>query len=117
MQIGFCGLGRMGAAMVSRLLDQGRQPIVWNRNPDKAKPLVTKGARAAPTPAAVAAQSDIVQRTRMDAAAGPASGSGCGITEPGSGNREGPPGTWPALSELQSSSSRSETRCAGRPPA
>ncbi|HYL48864.1 MAG TPA: NAD(P)-binding domain-containing protein, partial [Stellaceae bacterium] len=45
MQIGFCGLGRMGAAMVARLLDQGQKPVVWNRNPDKIKPLVTKGAR------------------------------------------------------------------------
>jgi len=66
MQIGFCGLGRMGAAMVARLLDQGQKPVVWNRNPDKIKPLVTKGARAAPTPAAVAAQSDIVLSILLD---------------------------------------------------
>ena len=66
MQIGFCGLGRMGAAMVARLLDQGQKPVVWNRNPDKIKPLVTKGARAAPTPAAVAAESDIVLSILLD---------------------------------------------------
>jgi len=66
MQIGFCGLGRMGAAMVSRLLDQGQKPVVWNRNPDKVQPLVTKGARAAPTPAAVASQSDIVLSILLD---------------------------------------------------
>ncbi|HYL33609.1 MAG TPA: NAD(P)-dependent oxidoreductase [Stellaceae bacterium] len=66
MQIGFCGLGRMGAAMVARLLDQGQKPVVWNRNPDKIKPSVTKGARAAPTPAAVAAQSDIVLSILLD---------------------------------------------------
>jgi len=66
MRIGFCGLGRMGAAMVSRLLDQGQKPLVWNRNPDKVQPLVTKGARAAPTPAAVAAQSDIVLSILLD---------------------------------------------------
>jgi len=56
----------MGAAMVARLLDQGQKPVVWNRNPDKIKPLVTKGARAAPTPAAVAAQSDIVLSILLD---------------------------------------------------
>lgn len=66
MQIGFCGLGRMGAAMVARLLDQGQKPVVWNRNPDKVKPLVTKGALAAPTPAAVAAQSNIVLSILLD---------------------------------------------------
>jgi 3-hydroxyisobutyrate dehydrogenase len=66
MQIGFCGLGRMGAAMVARLLDQGQKPVVWNRDPGKVKPLVVKGARAAPTPAALAAQSDIVLSILLD---------------------------------------------------
>jgi 3-hydroxyisobutyrate dehydrogenase len=56
----------MGAAMVARLLDQGQRPVVWNRDPDKIKPLVAKGARAAPTPAAVAAQSDIVLSILLD---------------------------------------------------
>ena len=69
MQIGFCGLGRMGAAMVSRLLDQGQKPVVWNRNPDKVASLVIKGARAAPNPAAVAAQSDIVLSILLDESA------------------------------------------------
>src|SRR5487761_1495028 len=69
MQIGFCGLGRMGAAMVARLLDQGQKPVVWNRTPDRTKPLVVKGARSAPTPAAVAAQSDIVFSMLLDEAA------------------------------------------------
>ncbi len=66
MQIGFCGLGRMGSAMVARLLDQGQRPVVWNRNPDKVAPVVAKGARAAATPAAVAAQSDIVLSILLD---------------------------------------------------
>jgi 3-hydroxyisobutyrate dehydrogenase len=66
MQIGFCGLGRMGAAMVARLLDQGQKPVIWNRDPEKVKPLVVKGARAAPTPAVLAAQSDIVLSILLD---------------------------------------------------
>ena len=66
MQIGFCGLGRMGAAMVARLLDLGQKPIVWNRSPDRVKPVVAKGARSASTPAEVAAQSDIVLSILLD---------------------------------------------------
>lgn len=66
MRIGFCGLGRMGAAMVARMLDQGQKPVVWNRNPDRVKPVVAKGARSAPTPAEVVAQSDIVLSILLD---------------------------------------------------
>ncbi|MGH6968640.1 MAG: NAD(P)-dependent oxidoreductase [Stellaceae bacterium] len=69
MQIGFCGLGRMGTAMVARLLDQGQKPVVWNRNPDKTKPLAAKGARPAATPVEVAAQSDIVLSILLDESA------------------------------------------------
>src|SRR5690349_16662605 len=60
MEIGFCGTGRMGAAMVQRLMDQGHRLTVWNRTEAKAKPLVEKGARWAKTPAEVAAANDIV---------------------------------------------------------
>ncbi|HJT09007.1 MAG TPA: NAD(P)-dependent oxidoreductase [Stellaceae bacterium] len=60
MEIGFCGTGRMGAAMVQRLMDQGHRLTVWNRTEAKAKPLIEKGARWAKTPAEVAAANDIV---------------------------------------------------------
>ncbi|MBP2321045.1 3-hydroxyisobutyrate dehydrogenase-like beta-hydroxyacid dehydrogenase [Kibdelosporangium banguiense] len=38
------GLGAMGSALVEALLVAGYPTTVWNRTPDRAKPLVTKGA-------------------------------------------------------------------------
>jgi len=66
MNIGFCGLGRMGAAMVARMLDQGQKPVIWNRSADKAKPLIERGAIWAASPADVAAKSDIVLSILID---------------------------------------------------
>jgi len=66
MQIGFCGIGRMGGAMVGRLLEKGVVPVIWNRDAAKAKPYLDQGARWAATPAAVAAQSDIVFSILLD---------------------------------------------------
>lgn len=60
MDIGFCGTGRMGTAMVLRLIDQGHRLTVWNRTEAKAKPLLERGARWAATPAALAQSHDIV---------------------------------------------------------
>src|SRR5690242_7200215 len=54
MEIGLCGTGRMGAAIVLRLIDQGHQMTVWNRSAEKLKPLLEKGAHAAQTPGEVA---------------------------------------------------------------
>lgn len=39
MDIGFIGLGSMGAAMVPNLVKAGHRVRVWNRNPDAAKAL------------------------------------------------------------------------------
>lgn len=47
MNAGFIGLGRMGAAMAARLIDAGHTVTVWNRTPDKAGPLVERGATLA----------------------------------------------------------------------
>ncbi|HWI27997.1 MAG TPA: NAD(P)-dependent oxidoreductase [Stellaceae bacterium] len=60
MEIGFCGTGRMGAAMVLRLLDQGHRLSVWNRTESKAKPLIERGAAWAKSPAALAQSHDLV---------------------------------------------------------
>jgi 3-hydroxyisobutyrate dehydrogenase len=69
MDIGFCGTGRMGAAMVLRLIDQGHRVTVWNRTEAKAKPLLERGARWAKTPAAVAAAQEIAITMLIDAPA------------------------------------------------
>lgn len=60
MKVGFCGLGGMGAAMATRLLDRGHRVSVWNRTAAKTQPLVDQGAVRAATPASVAAGSGIV---------------------------------------------------------
>jgi hypothetical protein len=54
MQIGFVGLGPMGAAMANRLVSAGHQVTVWNRTAEKTRPLVEAGAQAADSPAAAA---------------------------------------------------------------
>jgi 3-hydroxyisobutyrate dehydrogenase len=69
MEIGFCGIGRMGAAIVQRLMDQGHHVTVWNRNAAKVAPLVERGARAAANPAALAATHDLVMTILTDARA------------------------------------------------
>ena len=60
MQIGIAGLGRMGAAMAARLMEVGHTLAVWNRSPEKAKPLVDAGAKRADTPEDVAEHSDVI---------------------------------------------------------
>ncbi|MEU1852757.1 NAD(P)-binding domain-containing protein [Streptomyces sp. NPDC019990] len=44
------GLGSMGSALAAALLDRGHPTTVWNRSPEKARPLVERGARLAATP-------------------------------------------------------------------
>lgn len=44
MQIGFIGLGKMGAFMVERLLKDGHEVVVYNRTPEKTKEIEKKGA-------------------------------------------------------------------------
>jgi 3-hydroxyisobutyrate dehydrogenase len=60
MKIGLAGTGRMGAAIVMRLLDCGHELTVWNRGADKLKPLLEAGAKAATTPKELAEKSEII---------------------------------------------------------
>ncbi|CAN5609658.1 NAD(P)-dependent oxidoreductase [soil metagenome] len=46
-RVGWIGLGRMGEAMVKRLLKAGHEAAVWNRTASKAAPLVDYGAQIA----------------------------------------------------------------------
>lgn len=60
MKIGICGMGRMGAAMAERLLGVGHAVTVWNRDAGKTAPLVAKGAVAAASSGALAAEAECV---------------------------------------------------------
>jgi len=60
MKIGVAGLGAMGANVAARLMEVGHQVTVWNRTPEKAKPLAEAGATVVSSPAAVAAASEAV---------------------------------------------------------
>ena len=50
--ISVIGLGVMGSALASTLLQNGYSVTVWNRSPDKAKPLTEAGATLADSAAA-----------------------------------------------------------------
>jgi len=49
MNIGFIGLGNMGAAIAGRLLEAGHPLRVWNRSPEPARRLAERGAQVAAT--------------------------------------------------------------------
>ena len=67
--VGFVGLGSMGSAVVERLLEAGVTVTGWNRTAGKAEALEERGMRRADTPAAVAAESDVVLSMVTDTAA------------------------------------------------
>ncbi len=59
-RIAFIGLGRMGSGMAGRLLAAGHEVVVSNRTPERARPLLDKGAEWASTPAAAVADAQAV---------------------------------------------------------
>src|SRR5437762_2245617 len=67
MQIGIAGLGRMGAAVAARLMEVGHTVTVWNRTPDKAKPLTDAGAKQVATPEDLAEHSEVMITMLTDA--------------------------------------------------
>ncbi|MDA5110057.1 NAD(P)-dependent oxidoreductase [Brevibacillus thermoruber] len=60
MKIGWIGLGNMGIPMAGNLLAAGYEVKVWNRTPNKAEPLLARGAALAGSLAELAAECDIV---------------------------------------------------------
>lgn len=69
MKLGLIGLGHMGAAMASRLLDAGHRLVVFNRTKEKAAPFAARGARVAETPADAARDVDALVTMLADDAA------------------------------------------------
>jgi len=51
MNIGFLGLGQMGAGMAANLIKAGHHVTIYNRTPGKAAALLAEGAKEAQTPA------------------------------------------------------------------
>lgn len=47
MKIAFLGLGRMGSELVQHIITAGHEVTVWNRSPERARPLGDRGARVA----------------------------------------------------------------------
>jgi 3-hydroxyisobutyrate dehydrogenase-like beta-hydroxyacid dehydrogenase len=60
VKIAWIGTGIMGAPMARRLLSGGHRLHVFNRSPEKARPLVEEGAVMAPDPAAAAQSTDAI---------------------------------------------------------
>ncbi|MDT5149882.1 MAG: hypothetical protein QOI01_1615 [Mycobacterium sp.] len=52
--VGWIGAGRMGYALIERLLDAGYEVSVYNRTRSKAEPLAERGAKLVDTPAQLA---------------------------------------------------------------
>ncbi|MGR9100193.1 MAG: NAD(P)-dependent oxidoreductase [Gammaproteobacteria bacterium] len=67
--LGFIGIGLMGQPMTLRLLNAGYFINVWNRTPDKCRPVIDAGARLAGSAAELTERSDIVITCLADTAA------------------------------------------------
>jgi 2-hydroxy-3-oxopropionate reductase len=60
MKVGFIGLGLMGRPMALNLIKGGHQVTVWARRAESMAPLLSAGAMAAASPAALAAGVEVV---------------------------------------------------------
>src|SRR5882724_10649969 len=60
MRVGFIGLGAMGSRMAGRLLAARHDVLVYNRTPERTRPLEQGGAKVAPTAKQLAAGVDVV---------------------------------------------------------
>lgn len=59
-QVGFIGLGKLGAPIAHNLVTSGVRLTVWNRTPSKAEPLVGAGAKLASIPSDAIAHGGVV---------------------------------------------------------
>lgn len=60
------GLGAMGSALAETFLARGLQVTVWNRSPERAEPLVAKGAAKAGSPGEAIRASQLVVVSVLD---------------------------------------------------
>jgi 3-hydroxyisobutyrate dehydrogenase/glyoxylate/succinic semialdehyde reductase len=60
MKIGFIGLGIMGSRMAANLQKCGHSLVIHNRTPQKAEPLLAKGAQWADSPAELASNVEVL---------------------------------------------------------
>ncbi|MBX3622424.1 MAG: NAD(P)-dependent oxidoreductase [Rhizobacter sp.] len=67
-RVGLIGVGNMGGAMAARLLSQGYRVAVNDIDAEREAQAVSLGAMACPTPAGLAASSDVVVVAVVDAA-------------------------------------------------
>jgi 3-hydroxyisobutyrate dehydrogenase len=58
--VGFIGLGNQGGPMAQRIIEAGYPTVLWARRPETLAPYATTAARVADTPAALAAQADVI---------------------------------------------------------
>jgi 3-hydroxyisobutyrate dehydrogenase len=63
VRVAFLGLGRMGSELVLHALAAGHDVAVWNRSPEPARLIATRGARAASSAAAAVVGAEIVVTT------------------------------------------------------
>ncbi|MGA7779124.1 MAG: NAD(P)-dependent oxidoreductase [Paraburkholderia sp.] len=68
MDIGFIGLGEMGAVIVENILKVGHQVRVWNRSPERAAVLAAAGAQVVDSPAQAFAGDAVFSMLADDAA-------------------------------------------------
>src|SRR2546421_980835 len=69
MRIAVAGMGKMGAAIAHRLMEVGHEVTVWNRNPEKVRPVAKAGAAVAATAMELAQKAEAIITILTDAAA------------------------------------------------
>lgn len=69
MRVGFIGLGAMGSRMAGRLLAAHLDVVVYNRTPERTRPLEQRGAQVRATARQLAADVDLVCSSVADDAA------------------------------------------------
>ncbi len=67
MKVGLLGTGKMGSAIVERLIACGHEVTIWNRSIEKMVPLEKKGAVIAKTPSELVNHSEVVISILTDA--------------------------------------------------